>query len=260
MSEEKTQNSTDTPDDDSGQESEKELSFLEHLEELRLRLIYCLATIFVTMIVSYFFSAQIIDFLSQKAPPLVTLAPTGAIMARLKIAFFTGFVVSIPMVFYQVWRFIVPGLLKKEKSLIPPLVLFSCIFFLVGGIFANLLLPLFIKFLRAFHPEGVEPTWEVWSYLNFVIKLIIAFGIIFQLPVISYFLTRVGVLDPDFLRKRRRIAVVIIFIIAAVLTPPDIFTQISMVLPLLLLFESSILVSRLASRARRKQKAREMAG
>jgi sec-independent protein translocase protein TatC len=247
-------------EESSQQEEAKEMSFLDHLEELRARLIYCLVSIFVAMVGSYFFSKHIIDFLSSSAPRLITLAPTGAIMARLKIALFTGFIISIPMVFYQIWKFVVPGLLKKEKKFIPPLVTFSSLFFLLGAAFSYVLLPFFIKFLLAFHPGNVQPSWEVWRYLNFVIKLVIAFGIIFQLPVVTYFLSSIGLIQPSFFKKRRKFALVIIFIVAAILTPPDIFTQLSMALPLYLLFEMSIWISWIATKRKTKRDAKEMAG
>ena len=239
---------------------EKDMSFLDHLEELRRRIIYCLLSILVAMVASYAFSKHIIDFLSRNSPTLVTLAPTGAIMARLKISLFAGFLFSIPIVFFHLWKFIVPGLLKKEKTLIPPLVICSTTFFIVGAAFAYLILPFFIRFLLAFHPGNVEPVWEVWSYLSFVIKLVIAFGLIFQLPVATYFLTSIGLIKPSFFRKRRKFALVIIFVLAAVLTPPDIFTQLSMAIPLFLLFEISIWISWIAYRRRLKKEAKEIAG
>lgn len=230
---------------------EKRMELLDHLEELRRRLITCIVATFLCAIIGYFLSQFILNALSKPVGELVFLAPPEAFITRLKISLIIGVFLAIPIIFYQFWQFVAPGLLKRERKYVFLTVLSSTIFFLGGAVFAYfVVLPLAIGFFLSFQTESLKAMFSIERYVGFVAKLLLAFGIAFQLPVVSFFLTKMGIVSPDFLRKRWRVAFVLVFIASAVFTPPDVFTQLLMAVPLLLLFGISILVSALAARGR----------
>jgi sec-independent protein translocase protein TatC len=222
----------------------KEMSFLEHLEELRKRVIRCLFFIIIFSIVAYFFSEKIINFVSKPIPHLYFMSPTEAFAIRIKLSLIVGLIVSVPVIFYQAWQFVVPGLLEKEVKIVIPVVVSSTIFFLTGTVFCFfLVLPVGIKFLLGFGTEKLSPLIKVTDYINFISYMTLAFGAVFELPVLSYFLAKIGVISAPTLRKGRRYAIVIILIVAAALTPgPDIFSQLMLAGPLYILYEISIIV------------------
>ncbi|HDI51708.1 twin-arginine translocase subunit TatC [candidate division KSB1 bacterium] len=234
-----------------------EMTFLEHLEELRWRLIKCIITIVVTMIGSFPFSKYILHILTLPNNRLITpaklifLKPTGMLMVRVTIALVTGLIISSPVILYQLWKFISPGLLESEKRYIWPVIFFSTLCFLVGVVFSYfVMIPFILPFLYSLATENIEPTLNISEYIGFVTRLILVTGLIFELPTLSFFFTRVGILTPRILRRYRRYAVVLTFIAAAILTPPDPVSQLLLAGPLLLLYEISVLVSALAQRAR----------
>lgn len=230
---------------------QKRMGLLDHLEELRTRLIICIAATFLCAVIGYFFSPIILKVLSEPVGELVFLAPTEAFITRLKIALIGGVFLALPVVFYQFWRFVAPGLMKKERKYVFFTVLSSTVFFLVGASFAYfVILPIAIRFFLSFQTESLRAMLSLEKYIGFVAKLFLAFGVVFQLPVLSFFLTKMGLITPDFLKKRWRVAFALIFIASAIFTPPDVFTQILMAIPLILLFGISILVSALAARGR----------
>ena len=233
---------------------EKKMPFLEHLEELRWTLMRSLIAIFVGAIISFVFSKQIVNFLRLPSPAdlkLVYLAPTEGFMIYIKVAIFSGLVVALPYVAYEFWKFVVPGLLAKERKLVPPIVFFTVLCFFIGGAFAYLvLIPFAMRFLLGFQTDYLEATITIGKYLGFVVTLILVFGVVFELPVLSFFLSKIGLLTPGFLRSKRRYGIATIFIVAALLTPPDIMTQLMLAFPLIALYEISILVS--AAVAKRK--------
>jgi len=158
-----------------------------------------------------------------------------------------GLLAALPIIFYQVWTFIAPGLYKEEKMMVLPLVATSTILFLAGAAFCYYItLPIGLEFLIGFGTDEIEPIITVNSYLSFSGLMIIAFGVAFQLPVLSYVLTRLGLLGPQMMAKGRRYALVGILTLGAILTPPDIFTQLLLAGPIYLLYEISIIVSRMA--------------
>lgn len=231
---------------------EKRMGLLDHLEELRSRLIICIAAAFLCAIIGYFFSPFILKALSKPVGKLVFLAPTEAFITRLKIALIIGVFLALPIIFYQFWRFVAPGLLKRERRYVFLTVLSSTMFFLAGAAFAYyVILPVAIRFFLSFQTESLTAMLSLEKYIGFIAKLFLAFGVVFQLPVLSFFLTKMGLITPEFLKNRWRVAFALIFIVAAVFTPPDVFTQLLMAVPLLLLFGISILVSALAVRGRR---------
>lgn len=228
---------------------DKRMPFLDHLEELRWTILRSVIAILVGAIVCYFFSKQIVTFLRYPAPEdlkLIFLAPTEGFMVYLKVAIFSGIVLALPYVAYEFWKFVVPGLLEKERSLVLPIALFTTLCFVIGAAFAYLIIiPFGLRFLLGFQTDFLEATIAIGKYLGFVVTIILVFGVVFELPVLSFFLTKVGILSPQFLRSKRRYGIVLIFISAAALTPPDIFTQLMLAGPLIFLYEISIWVSKL---------------
>lgn len=238
-SEQKNQAKTD--------KNEKVMPFLDHLEELRSRLLKCILAIFIATVVCYFFSQDIMSFLTHPYPDkLIFLAPTESFLVHIKISIFAGIFLSLPIIFYQLWQFVVPGLLEKEKKYVPLIVFFSTFFFLLGAAFCYfVIIPVGLKFLLGWQTENLIPSVTIKEYLKFVTMLVLVFGIVFELPLLSFFLTKMGIIKPRFLSKNRRYGIVLIFILAAILTPPDIVTQLFLAGPLILLYEISIIVSKI---------------
>jgi sec-independent protein translocase protein TatC len=231
----------------------KEMSFLDHLEELRSRLIKCLISIFLFSIVAYFFSERLIDFLTKPIPEVYFMSPTEAFSTRIKISLIAGLIVSIPVIFYHLWQFVVPGLLEREIKLVVPVVFFSTFFFLVGAVFCFFfILPLSIKVLLGFGTPKLKPMIKIGDYISFISYLTLAFGAVFELPLIFYFLGKLGVVSSRTLAKGRKYALVGILILSAVITPtPDAFTQCMLAGPLYLLYEVSIIVVKIVEKKKR---------
>jgi len=228
------------------------IPFTEHLEELRTRLLIVLASIAVGFMTCYYFSGWLVEFIRRPlGRELIFIAPTEAFFINLKLAFFGGLFLATPIILFQTWRFVAPGLLEKEKRLTLPIVASSSIFFLLGSLFAYyIILPISTQFFLSFATQGLQPMISVGNYLSFSTKLILAFGIVFQLPVAIFFLSKLGILRSKTLRQNRRYAILIIFIVAAILTPPDVISQVMMAIPLLLLYEGGIWVAKLVERGR----------
>jgi len=239
-------------------EIEKKASFIEHLIELRSRLVRSIIYLFIFFIICYFFSENIYGFLVQPYADavegdennrrLIYTALHETFITYLKLAFFTAFFISSPIIITQIWKFIAPGLYKNEKKALLPYLIATPILFLLGGFLVYyLIMPLAIKFFLSFETATninslpIELEAKVNEYLSLIMRLIFAFGISFQLPVLLSLLARIGVVDSEYLKKRRKYVVVIIFAVAAILTPPDPITQIGLGIPLLILYELSIL-------------------
>ena len=220
------------------------MGFLDHLEELRKRILKCLIFILLFSIGTYFFSDRVIDFVARPVDRLYFLDPTEAFAVRIKISIILGIILSVPVLFYHLWQFIVPGLFEREIKMVVPVVIFSTLFFLIGASFCFfLVLPLGIKFLLGFGTEKLYPMIKIGSYISFVAYMTLAFGLVFELPIVSYFLGKVGLVTSKTLAKGRRYAVVAILIVAAALTPsPDVFSQVMLAGPLYFLYEVSILI------------------
>ena len=236
----------------------KQSTFIEHLTELRSRLIKSIIYLFIFFIISYYFAENIYAFLVEpyanavkndtSSRRLIFTALHETFITYLKVAFFTALFVSSPIVLIQIWKFVAPGLYKDEKrALLPYLVLTPTLFMLGGMLVYYLIMPLAINFFLSFesssdlHTLPIQLEAKVSEYLSLIMRLIFAFGISFQLPVLLSLLARVGFINSEFLKKRRKYVIVIIFIVAAILTPPDPITQIGLGIPLLILYELSIL-------------------
>jgi sec-independent protein translocase protein TatC len=238
------QTGTDEPED-------LGMSFLDHLEELRWRIIKALAGILVFAIIAYLFSDQLIDYFTRPLPQVFFFAPAEAFLVRIKISAIAGVIAAVPVIFYQAWMFIAPGLYAREIKAVVPIVLSATLFFLIGGSFCFLyVIPLAVKFLLGFATENMTPMISIDSYITFAGMMIIAFGLVFELPVASFILGRMGIIEAKVLSKGRRYAVVAILVLAMILTPPDVVSQLLLAGPLYLLYEISIVVVRLTARKR----------
>lgn len=228
------------------------MSFLEHLEELRWCIIRILIALAIGTILAYLVSENILDLFTHYIPEditLRTLKPTEGFATRLRLAFTTGIFIALPYLLYQVWKFITPGLLASERKYLLPFLFFGSIIFIVGSLFAYLIvLPIAINFLHSFQTEKISDAWAIGEYIAFATRMLIVFGIIFELPLITFILSKLGIVTPHFLATKRKYAILTIFVVAAILTPPDIFTQSLMALPLIILYEISILISKFAVR------------
>ncbi len=229
---------------------EVEMPFLDHLEELRWRLIKSFTAVLVLTIISFYFSGYILDALLytvknlQYDIHLQVLKVQSVFIIKLEIALIFGIVLALPIIFYQIYAFVAPGLLKSERKYVWPVILFATLSFIGGAAFAYfLIVPLALDFFLSLAPPSVTNNIALDFFFGFVARLVLVFGVVFELPVISLFLTKIGLLSPQFLKKYRRHAIVIMFIAAAVLTPPDPTTQIMLAIPLLALYEATIWIS-----------------
>ena len=239
-------------------EKNKKTSFVGHLTELRSRLIKSIIYLSIFFIISYIFSENIYNFLvspyaeavknDDVSRRMIFTALHETFIVYLKVAFFASLFISSPLILIQIWKFVAPGLYKNEKkALLPYLVATPLLFLLGGSLVYYLIMPLAIKFFLTFETSAqfghlpIQLEAKVNEYLSLIMRLIFAFGISFQLPVLLSLLARVGFIDSEYLKKRRKYVIVIIFIMAAILTPPDPITQIGLGIPLLILYELSIL-------------------
>ncbi|MBD3585210.1 twin-arginine translocase subunit TatC [Salinimonas sp. HHU 13199] len=245
---------------------------LTHLIELRTRLLYCLAFFIAMFALGYYFSADIYNFLQQ--PLLEQFGPgsqrrmiyTGlqeAFLTYLKLAFFTALFFSIPLILIQIWRFLAPGMYEQERKSFMPLFLMTPVLFIAGAALAfYLVMPMAWQFFMSFETNGaadvirVELEAKVSEYLSLVIKLILAFGLSFELPVLLLVLAKAGLVTSQTLKHYRRHAIVMIFLVAAFITPPDLISQVALGTPIMLLYEASIyLVSLTQKRAAKNEAA-----
>ena len=244
-------------------------SFTSHFIELRSRLLNSLIFIFIVFVISYIFAEQIYNFLvepyakavrdEQISRSLIFTALHETFITYIKVAFFAAIFLGSPVLLIQIYKFIAPGLYKNEKRAILPYLISTPILFLLGGLLVYfLVMPLAIKFFLSFESLGsstslpIQLEAKVNEYLSLVMRLIFAFGISFQLPILLNLLARIGVVNSDYLRTRRRYVIVIIFALAAILTPPDPITQVGLAIPLLLLYELSIFTVKFTEKKQEK--------
>jgi sec-independent protein translocase protein TatC len=239
--------------------TENEMTFLDHLEELRWRIVKAVIGLLVTTAICGFFSDWIVNEAILRPsqltnPPLVLIntIPYGQITFYMVVILMSGIVLSAPWILFQVWKFIQPGLMPKERKYIWGIVFFSSICFFAGVAFAYfIMMPYMLQFFATFGTSSIQNMISVSEYVSFVLQLILISGLIFELPMVSYFLSRLGILTPKFMRKYRRHAIVVILVVAAIVTPTtDPFTMGVFSLPMLLLYEISIWISAMAKRKR----------
>lgn len=243
------------PEDEEPEEEEDgqggRMSLMDHLRELRQRICYSLAAAFVGFLICWCFVEPVFDVLTR---PLLAVLPEGssamyttlpeAFFTRMYIAFILGLFVASPYIFYQIWAFISPGLYEEEKHFIMPVAFVSAVFFVLGGLFCYFIVFKYaFSFFMTFVTEEIQAMPKISDYLDFVLKLLLAFGFIFEMPIFAFFLSRMGLITAARMRSVRRYAILIIFIVAAILTPPDVVSQILMAVPMLILYEASILVA-----------------
>ncbi len=225
------------------------MPFTGHLKEFRSRLITSLFILILCAGVSFYFSGTLLAWLKRPLDTeLIFLSPAEAFWADLKISLFVGFLCAFPVILYEVWRFVAPGLLPHERGAFMPFLIFGIGFFFLGLAFSYFLaLPFALQFLIDYGREsGLTPRISVSMYIDFNLRLLLASGFIFELPLVMILLAKFGLLTPDFLAENRKYAVIGAFVIAAVITPtPDIFNQLMMAVPLLFLYEVGIIAVRL---------------
>lgn len=235
--------------------SEIEMTFLEHLEELRWRIIYALIGIVIGTIVAWFFIDFLIDnilLIPAKTAKiqLQNLKPFGQLFLYFEVAIIAGLILSFPNFVYQFWKFISPALKQNEKKYITAIVLFTTFCFLCGVVFAYfVMLPLALQFAGQFGSTAIENNFAIDEYFSIILSVIIGAGLVFELPMLSFFLSKIGILTPAMMRKYRRHSIVTILILAAILTPgTDPVSQVILAIPLVLLYEISIFVSKLSQK------------
>ena len=227
-------------------------SISSHLLELRSRLIRVIICLGVLFIAGIPFASEIYGFV---ASPLLSILPEGSsmiatqvtspFMAPIKLVLFAALLITMPYLFYEVWMFMSPGLYKNEKTFVMPLMITTIILFTAGIAFAYFIVcPIIFKFFIASAPNSIQVMTDISQYLNFIIKLVFAFGIAFEIPVATFLLIKSGIVKKDSLIKSRPYLIILFFVIGMLLTPPDIFSQLFLALPMWLLFELGLLVSR----------------
>ena len=236
------------------------MSMVEHLEELRRRLMVVIAAIAVAAIAGFFVSETVLNILRAPLPDefqtLFFTSPAGAFVARLKIAGFVGVALAMPVIMYELYRFVTPGLLPGERRLLWPFLLAGVLLFALGVVIGYLILPLALTFLYGFAGEGIEPLPVLEEYIGFVTTLLIVFGLMLQFPVVLFVLSRLGIVTPSWLASRRRWAILIIAIVSAVSTPGgDPFSMVVLALLMYGLFEATLIVVRTLQRRDRKAAA-----
>ncbi len=236
-----------------------------HIADLRKRLVISSITLVIAFFACFSFYEPILEWMMA---PVKHALPVGTSMiaveiqetffTAMKVAFFAGFVLSLPVIFWQLWLFLAPGLYDHEKKLVIPFVFFATLMFLIGASFAYyIVVPIGFDFLIAFGNSVVSVLPSIGKYVGFFTKLMIGFGIAFELPVITFFLAKIGLVTDETLKGFFRYAIVLIFVVAAVLTPPDVISQVLMALPLLFLYGVSIYIAKIFNPAKKDEEEEE---
>jgi len=246
---------------------EDKIPFTAHLEELRTRLIRSFIAVGIGFAVCYGFKEKLFDILMS---PLVTVMKgdtkmifTGlpeAFFTYLKVSFLSGLMLASPVLIFEFWMFVSPGLYKKERLILIPIILLSVVFFLGGSLFGYFIVfPYGFEFFLGFANENIQAFPSMREYLGFASKMLIAFGLVFELPLVLTSMARLGIVSVDFLKKNRKYAVLVFFTGSAILTPPDVVTQIMMAFPLMLLYEISIVGARIFGKKQPEEDVQESA-
>jgi sec-independent protein translocase protein TatC len=244
---------------------DEKLPFTSHLEELRKRLIVSFIAVGVGFVLSFGFKERLFKILVYPLinvmKPGETLIYTGlpeAFFTYLKVSFLTGLILASPILLYEFWMFVAPGLYKNERRMMAPIVMLSTLFFVGGSLFGYFFVfPWGFKFFLGFATDTIRPLPSMKEYFGFSAKLLLAFGVVFELPLVLTFLARLGIVSVGFLKKNRKYAILLIFTGAAILTPPDVITQVLMAVPLMALYEISIIGARLFGKKKAKEETSE---
>ncbi len=242
--------------EDEGQDVEPRQGLLDHLEELRTTLIHSAAAALIAAVLCWFVSGRLLDLMIIPIQDygVYFTAPNEAFMTRLKLAGVMGLFVVAPFIFFKFYMFVLPGLHRREARVVTPLLVATVILFYTGVAFSYLVvIPQIIPFFMSFGTEVLSPLIGVGQYFSLVFRLCLAFGLVFQLPLLVLFLSFIGILNPRTLLRAWRLAVVVIFALSAVLTPPDVISQIMMAGPVLVLYLGSVLVAIVVTRRKRKE-------
>ena len=239
--------------------TKQSMSFIDHLEELRWRLIKSISSVIIGGLITFFFIDIIIELLllplsnidSTNPVNLQVLSVQGMFIIKWTIALLGGIIFSVPVITYQLWKFIAPGLYANERGFVLPLVFFSFLSFSIGIFFSYfILIPYCLNFFTSLSGDTVLNNFSINHYFSFIIWLLLGAGVVFQLPVISFLLSTIGLLTPAFMRHYRRHSIVSIFILSSFITPPDPVSMFVMALPLIVLYEISIGISWLVNRSK----------
>lgn len=233
--------------------TEEKQPFLSHLKELRDRILICIYALAIAFIFTYYFKERIFDFLMQ---PFIRVMPakssfiftgiTEAFITYFKISIVTAMFISAPVILYEFWMFVAPGLHEKEKKYVFPFILFGSIFFLCGALFCYyFVMPFIYKFFVSYAAEFIIPMPTLKDYMSLTLKMLIMFGVIFELPLIVFYLSRAGIINFKMLSTKRRYAILGIFILSAIITPSDVASLFLVAIPLWGLYEISILIARI---------------
>ena len=251
-------------------ELDEKQPFMKHLEELRKRLVSSAIAVGVCFVACYIFAERLFAILVSplkvqmvEGDKLIFTNLPEMFLTYLKTAFITAILLASPYIFYQIWMFVAPGLYQKEKKYLFPFVFFSTLLFVGGALFGYFVVfPFGFKFFLGFATDYIQALPSVKQYFSFAIKLLFAFGVVFELPVIIFFLTKIGIVTPELLQKKRKYAILLTFVAAAILTPPDVITQCMMAGPLIILYELGIIISKVAGQkgAVEEESAEESAG
>lgn len=233
------------------------MSIIDHLDELRRVLFQSLITALLATIIAWFFSARLLNFVVQpvKDVGIYFTSPYEAFVARMKLSAMIGLMAVAPFILFKVYGFILPGLYRRERRYVTPLLITTTLLFYAGAGFAFfVVIPTVVTFLLGFGTHLMQPLITIGNYFAFVSRLCLGFGVIFELPIVVFFFSILGIVDPSWLLRGWRYALVIIATASAILTPPDIFSQLAMAIPVSLLYISSVLVAMVATRGRRRRR------
>jgi sec-independent protein translocase protein TatC len=235
---------------------EEKIPFTGHLEELRDRLIKSMIAVGVCFFVSFWFQRELFEILKHPLADteFITTGVQEGFFTYLKVSLLAGIMLAAPVILYQFWMFVAPGLYTKERRLLLPVVILSSFFFVGGALFGYFVVfPVGFKFLLSVTPSTIIPRLSMKEYLSFSSKLLLAFGLVFELPLVLTFMSKLGIVSVDLLKKNRKYAILLFFVGSAILTPPDVVTQVMMAVPLMGLYEISILGAKLFGKKKSKE-------
>jgi sec-independent protein translocase protein TatC len=225
-----------------------QMTLVEHLTELRRRIIICLIAIIGFSVIGYSLAEQIIELMTVPIGELVFLSPIEAFYTHIRVAIYAGFIMALPIIVYQGWRFILPALKQDERKLLYALVPMSVVLFFLGLAFSFfIVIPFGIKFFLGFSSPSLRPMLSLDYYVKFVVTMTLPFGILFELPLVQGFLIRFGIVTVKQLARMRKYVIVGAFVVGAVFTPPDVLSQVCLAVPLIVLYELGLIMGRLIS-------------